>query len=177
MAAAGGIRMTIAYRTASSDDGAQLHELFTRVFCDTFAHLYRAEDLDAFLAGFSVEGWQVQLRDPAFSFRLAESGGKAIGFAKVGPLALPIEADEGSVMLYQLYVDGTFHGAGIGNVLMDWVVEEARRRDAPALYLTVFTDNRRARRFYERYGFEPAGRYEFMVGSQADEDVIMKKEL
>jgi len=27
------------------------------------------------------------------------------------------------------------------------------------------------------YGFEPVGRYEFLVGEQADEDIIMKKNL
>ena len=169
--------MTITYRTAGSEDAEQLHELFTRIFCDTFAHLYRPDDLDAFLSGFSIDGWRTQLSDPAFAFRLAQSAETAVGYAKVGPLNLPVEAPHGSVMLYQLYVDGAYHGAGVGKDLMDWVVEEARRRDAPALYLTVFTDNHRARRFYERYGFELAGRYEFMVGNQADEDVILKKVL
>jgi ribosomal protein S18 acetylase RimI-like enzyme len=169
--------MTIAYRTAGSEDAEPLHELFTRIFCDTFAHLYRPEDLDAFLSGFSIDGWRKQLSDPAYAFRLAQSDETAVGYAKVGPLKLPVEAPDRSVMLYQLYVDGAHHGAGVGKALMDWVVEEARRRDAPALYLTVFTDNHRARRFYDRYGFELAGRYEFMVGNQADEDVILKKML
>jgi ribosomal protein S18 acetylase RimI-like enzyme len=56
-------------------------------------------------------------------------------------------------------------------------MDEARNRGAQALYLTVYIDNDRARRFYDRYGFEAVGRYDFMVGSQADEDVIMRKEL
>jgi RimJ/RimL family protein N-acetyltransferase len=37
--------------------------------------------------------------------------------------------------------------------------------------------NERARRFYDRYGFEAVGRYDFMVGNQADEDIIMMKAL
>ena len=37
---------------------------------------------------------------------------------------------------------------------MDWALDEARRRGARQLYLSVFIDNHRARRFYERYGFD-----------------------
>jgi ribosomal protein S18 acetylase RimI-like enzyme len=68
-------------------------------------------------------------------------------------------------------------GSGIAQALMDWTFEEGRRRGSPALYLTVFVDNQRARRLYERYGFVPVGRYDFMVGSQADEDIVMRKVL
>ena len=56
-------------------------------------------------------------------------------------------------------------------------IDEAKRRGARQLYLTVYVDNQRARRFYDRYGFEAVGRYDFMVGSQADEDLIMMKVL
>ena len=60
---------------------------------------------------------------------------------------------------------------------MDWALAEASQRGAKELYLTVYTDNHRARRLYDRYGFEAAGRYAFMVGNQADEDMIMRKRL
>jgi ribosomal protein S18 acetylase RimI-like enzyme len=58
---------------------------------------------------------------------------------------------------------------------MDWVLDQAKSRGAHELYLTVYTDNHRAKRFYERYGFVAVGRYDFMVGNHADEDIIMKK--
>ena len=81
------------------------------------------------------------------------------------------------MLLDQLYVLKEYHGVGIARDLMDWVIEEARRRGAEDIYLTVFIDNHRARRFYDRFGFEPVGRYDFMVGKHVDEDVIMRKAL
>jgi len=60
---------------------------------------------------------------------------------------------------------------------MDWTFDLARARGARELYLTVFTDNHRAKAFYARYGFEAIGPYAFMVGNQADEDIIMRLKL
>lgn len=169
--------MTVTYRNAEREDAATLDRLFRTIFCETFAHLYRAEDLDAFLWGFSVAGWEEQIADPGFAFRIAEADGESVGFAKLGPVNLPVDAQPSELMLHQLYVKQECHGSGIGQALTDWTLDEARRRGAPVLYLTVFVDNHRARRFYDRYGFEPVGPYKFMVGSQADEDIIMKRVL
>ena len=169
--------MTIRYRDARVDDAAALDHLFDQVFCTTFAHLYQEEDLHAFLSGFTIDDWQAQLGGPSYTFRVAEADGQLVGYAKLGPLKPAIADDTSGLLLDQLYVANDHHGSGIAKCLMDWAMEEARRRGSAAMYLTVFTDNHRARRFYERYGFEAVGRYDFMVGSQADEDIVMKKVL
>lgn len=169
--------MTVTYRTAGVDDAAALDRLFDTVFCDTFAHLYRPEDLNAFLSSFTLADWQAQLGDPAFAYRLAEADGKPVGYVKLGPFTLPMDAEPGAMLLEQLYLMKEYHGSRIAQALMDWTFEEGRSRGSPALYLTVFTENHRARRLYDRYGFLPVGRYDFMVGSQADEDIVMRKAL
>ena len=169
--------MTITYRDAKPADAAALDRIFDTVFCDTFGHLYRPEDLQAFLASFGIPEWEAQLGDPAFAARIAEADGAPVGYAKLGPMKLPLETDRPALLLDQLYLLKDHHGAGIAHQLMDWVFDEARRRGAEELYLSVFTENHRARRFYDRLGFEAAGRYDFMVGSHADEDIIMRKAL
>jgi ribosomal protein S18 acetylase RimI-like enzyme len=60
---------------------------------------------------------------------------------------------------------------------MGWAISEARARGAGDLYLSVFTDNHRARRFYARYGFEFVSTYAFIVGNHADEDHILRLSL
>ena len=167
--------MTITYRNAAPADAATLDRIFNTTFCDTFAHLYRPEDLDAFLSSFGVADWEAQLGDPAFAFRIGEVDGEPAGYVKLGPLKLPVEPNGPALLLDQLYILKQHHGVGIAHGLMDWALAETARRGAQELYLTVFVDNHRARRFYDRYGFEPVGRYDFMVGNQADEDIIMRK--
>jgi ribosomal protein S18 acetylase RimI-like enzyme len=169
--------MTITYRTGQVSDAGALDRLFDQVFCDTFGHLYAAEDLHAFLTSYGVVDWERDLESRECAFRVAEDDGRLVGYAKLGPVDLPIQASPSAILLEQIYVVSSHHGAGIASTLMDWVIEEAKRRGSTELYLTVFVDNPRARRFYDRYGFDPVGRYDFMVGNHADEDVIMRKAL
>jgi GNAT superfamily N-acetyltransferase len=167
----------ITYRDAVPEDAATLDRIFDTSFCDTFAHLYRPEDLDAFLSSFRIADWEAQLKDPRFAVRIGEVDGEPVGYVKLGPLKLPVETDRPALLLDQLYILKEHHGVGIAHGLMDWALAEARRRGAGEMYLTVYVDNHRARRFYDRYGFEAVGRYDFMVGNQADEDIIMRKRI
>lgn len=169
--------MSITYRDGVPDDAQALDHLFDTVFCETFGHLYRSEDLRAFLSSYGVSDWERELADGAYAFRVAETHGEIVGYVKLGPLEIPVETLRPALLLDQIYVAGQHHGAGIASALMDWAFGEAARRQAKELYLTVFIDNQRARRFYDRYGFEAVGRYDFMVGEQADHDIIMRKML
>lgn len=167
----------LTYRSASLADLDAIDRVFRASFCDTFAHLYRPENLAAFLSQFTREAWTEELRDPDYAFCIAEDDGEPVGFVKLGPGSLPVQATGPKMELRQLYVSTSHLGAGVGAGLMEWALAEVRRRGAEELYLTVFIDNHRARRFYARYGFEDVGPYTFMVGDHADEDVIMRLRL
>jgi diamine N-acetyltransferase len=167
----------ITYRDATAEDAALMSRLGPETFTETFGHLYTPENLAAFLRNHSVENWTTELTDPRFSVRIAEQDGEAVGFAKVGPPSLPFEVTGPTAELRQLYVLGPWQGAGVAQVLMDWVFEASRRRGAGQVYLSVFVDNIRAQRFYARYGFEAVGTYAFMVGTHEDEDIIMRAQL
>jgi GNAT superfamily N-acetyltransferase len=164
----------IHYRDANAGDAAALAALFGDTFRKTFGHLYKPADLAAFLSEHTAGHWQEQLRDGAFAVRIAEADGAAVGLAKLGPLKLPVEPAGPALELRQLYVRQEVRGSGVAATLMDWLIGEARRRGARELYLSVYTDNPRARRFYARYGFGEVGPCVFMVGSQADEDIMMR---
>lgn len=164
-------------RDATPSDAATLDRIFETTFCDAFGHLYSAEDLNAFLSGFGVADWEAELRNDAYAFCIGEADRVSVGYVKLGPLKLPVATHRPAMLIDQFYVLKEHHGSGIAPALMDWALNEGRRRGADELYLTVFVENHRARRFYERYGFEAVGRYAFMVGNHADDDIIMKKVL
>ena len=166
----------IAYRDAASGDGPELAAVAKRCFTDTFGDLYAAADLTAFLdRAFGPDGLPSQIGDPDFAIRLATDGEAIVGFAKLGPNALPFPDAESAtaVELYQLYVLASHHGGGVGPALMDWTIGGARTRGADTLALSVYVDNHRAQAFYRRYGFVDVGRFDFPVGEHVDEDRLM----
>ena len=169
--------MSVEYRRATAADAEALADLGARTFTHTFGHLYEPDDLEIFLQNHSPENWGKDLNDPAFEIRVAESGGQLVGYVKLGPPHLPFEPRGEAAELRQLYVVEEMKGQGVAQALMEWVIGRARDSRADYLYLSVFTENHRARRFYEKYGFEPEGTYAFMVGNHADEDIVMRLKL
>lgn len=167
----------VTYRNATIADAAALAELGRNSFVETFGHRYRPEDLSFFLEKHQEPQWRAELGDIAFAVRLAEADGQAIAYAKIGPPVLPVEAIDASVELRQFYVLAPWQGRGVAQQMMDWVLAKAQARGAAAVYLSVFSENPRARRFYERYGFRFMAPFTFMVGEQPDEDHILRLDL
>ncbi len=167
----------IQFRDARSQDAPALARLGARTFFETFGHLYDPADLALFLQNHAVSEWEQQLADQAYAVRVGELDGRLLAYAKLGPPSLPFQPRGRSTEIRQFYVLKDHHGSGAAQELMNWALDEARRRGAEHLYLSVFTENHRARRFYARYGFIEEGPYTFMVGNHADEDIVMRLDL
>jgi ribosomal protein S18 acetylase RimI-like enzyme len=106
---------------------------------------------------------------------VAEQDGDMVAYCKLG-LENTFEdmpADwAGGIELKELYLDGTVQGAGVGQALMDWALTEAKARQAPAIVLSVWSENFRAQRFYQRYGFAHIADTYFMVGNHRDDEFL-----
>jgi len=166
--------MTVIYRDATAADATVLAEIGARTFTATFGHLYSAANLALFLANHTPDNWRAALATDAKA-RLAEADGNAVGYARIGPMTFDVEHHgRAGLQLYQLYVDPPWHGAGVAAALLDWATAAAHADGAADLWLSVFVDNPRARRFYARAGFIEVMPYTFMVGDHADDDIICR---
>lgn len=165
------------YRDAAPADLPAIDALFRESFIATFGHLYSPENLATFLAKFTPEAWAEELATPGLVLRLAEDDEGLVGYCKLGPITLPVVPDPRPIELRQLYLRERGKGTGAAQALMDWALDTARGRGAETLWLSVYIDNHRAKRFYERYGFVDRGRYAFLVGEHEDEDRLMSLDL
>ncbi len=166
--------MSIVYRNATVADAGALAVIGARTFTATFGHLYSPANLAIFLEHHTPERWAKAIATDA-TVHLAEVDGEAVGYARIGPLTFDVERHgRAGIQLYQLYVDAPWHGAGVAVILRDWAIATARAHGALDLWLSVYVDNPRARRFYARAGFVEVMPYTFWVGGHADDDIICR---
>ncbi len=75
----------------------------------------------------------------------------------VATVSIRHNRDAESMHLFALEVAYERRGEGIGAAMVQYVIDEARRRDCSRVYLEVRTDNA-ARRLYHRLGFRRVGK-------------------
>jgi ribosomal protein S18 acetylase RimI-like enzyme len=171
--------LTFRDASATEADSRALAQIGAVTFVETFGHLYRREDLDAFLAAdHSPAAARAFLGKPAVRVRFALQGDVVMGYVAIAPNALPhVPADLRAAELKRLYLRPALQGQGVADALMDWAEATARADGWDAMSLSVFSDNHRAKRFYARRGFAHLGDYHFMVGTQADCEHVWLKHL
>lgn len=165
-------------RDARPGDAATLSELGARTFVETFGHLYRPEDLAAFLAqSHSEAAYARALSDPACGLWIAERAGRAIGYAQAGPCGLPhADVADGDGELKRLYLLAGEQSGGVGGRLFETALRWLERDGPRTLWISVWSENLGAQRFYARRGFAFAGEYEFPVGEQRDREFMYRRD-
>lgn len=170
----------VQYSGPAGVPAKELCSMAARAFSETFAHLYDHEPFQLFLrTAYGIGGFlEKDLHDPKIHWRVAIFNGSPIGYAKVSPLSAPAPSPlPNALELRQIYVLREWHGMGVADSLMKWVLDHARSDGAPEIYLTVFDHNERAKRFYSRYGFREVGRCTFTLGNRVDDDRVWRRSL
>ena len=106
-----------------------------------------AQTLSSLSKPLYVEAWKKHLASESQSTYVACEDDLPIGVGSV------LQAEGGESELTHLFVSPDYVGQGIGQRIL----EEARSIVKGGMYLWVFKDNQRARRFYESNGFQLAG--------------------
>lgn len=167
----------LTIRRATVEDAQVLSGLAARTFTETFGHLYPPEDLAAFLAdAYEVGKQRTILAHPDYAVWLLEEGGVAVGHAAAGPCGLPHpDVRSGDGELKRLYLLKSLQNGGWGGRLFHTALEWLERDGPRTLWIGVWSQNHGAQRFYERYGFQRVGEYQFPVGKTLDDEFILKR--
>lgn len=173
--------MELKIRYGTVQDAEKLTPLAIKIFNDTFADnpLNKPEDMDEYISeAFSFEQTRSELADENSIFFIAETDGEMIGYAKLQKHSKEdCISDENPIELQRLYVAHGFHGRGVAAKIMETCFEESKRQNFQTIWLGVWEYNYRAQKFYEKLGFQIVGNHIFMLGKDAQTDLIMEKKL
>ena len=168
-------------RAATLEDVPALAALGRESFTAAFGHLYRPEDLAAFLDEVHDEAAVAsEIAGDECRHRLAVADdGTLLGYCKLRyPSKLAgLSSASNPLELGQLYCAGSATGQGVGGALMAWALDEARAGGHDAVLLSVYSENYGAQRFYERHGFTKTADTVFKVGEQLDAEFLFEKPL
>jgi ribosomal protein S18 acetylase RimI-like enzyme len=168
------------YRPATPEDAPALARLGAETFVAAFGHLYKPEDLTAFLAQVhNPDAVAAEIAGEECTHRLVEHDGALVAFCKLRyPSHYAGHSDAANPLeLGQLYALPGYTGTGIGAQLMDWALEQARAGGHDAVLLSVYSENYGAQRFYQRYGFAKIADITFQVGDHLDPEFLYELKL
>ena len=172
---------TLHFREATSADAAALAEFMERNFRASYGHCSTPANVDAAVREhYGLAAQQRQLGDASRWHLLVEDDdARLLGHAQVrfggqAPEAVqPLPAAE----VTRFYVDAVAHGGGVAQRMLAEVERHACQRGTVSLWLSVWSEQAQAVRFYEKSGFARAGDLIFLVGDDPKDDWLMHKVL
>lgn len=141
----------IEVRLPTADDALAIGDVYMRSWRAGYDGLVDPARLEPVAAARAAHDWRAAILDQQARFALGFVDGSPAGVAKVGPD--PTEAVRGT-WLELLYVAPEFWGTGIAIELLRWATHHATADGAVVMRLRVVEAQHRARRFYEREGWE-----------------------
>jgi diamine N-acetyltransferase len=162
-------------RQAIHSDAKDLAALAERTFRDTFEAMNSAEDMARHCATNYGEALQLaEIVFPGMQTLVCEQNSQLIAFAQLRWDHIPsciVAQRAGEIQ--RLYVDRPWHGKGIAQKMMAACLREMEARTCDVVWLGVWERNWRAQTFYRKSGFTEAGDHVFMLGTDAQRDIIM----
>jgi phosphinothricin acetyltransferase len=90
-----------------------------------------------------------------FPIIVAEYGGKVVGFGMYSEFRFR-EAYKFTVE-HSVYVDKEYHGKGIGKLLLQELIQLAKKQNLHTMIAVIDSENQSSVEFHEKYGFKTVG--------------------
>ncbi len=126
----------------------------------------------------SLEHLTFELNQAGSEFYFALNNQRIIGYLKINFVDAQTELkDKQAMEIERIYVLKEFYGLGVGQILFDHALKIGRNKSLQYIWLGVWEENHRAIRFYEKNGFETFDKHLFLLGSDKQTDLMMKRML
>lgn len=160
-------------------DVETLSNISRETFFAAFYHLNNAEDMEAYAAAsFNHEKLLTELQTPGADFYFAMLDGDLAGFIKLNTGEAQNEYKQhNSLEIERLYVLAQYQNQKFGRQMLNFAFDEAAHQKVDFIWLGVWEHNLRAIKLYESLGFAHCGSHDFMLGTDRQTDLLLRKDL
>lgn len=171
--------MNIRISPVTIQDINVLQDLSIETFSETFGQQNPPEDLELYLEkAFNPQQLIKEIMDSNTNFYFIFQEALLAGYIKLKNASLPEHSFLGEALeVERIYVRKPYQHLGLGKHLLDFASEEAQRTHKEYLWLSVWEHNPTACGFYKSQGYVECGSRHFHLGTLAQTDLIMKKEI
>ena len=155
---------------------AALQQIGRQTFSETFTESNSAENMAKYLEeAYSFEKLNEELNNQNSFFYFAILDEKVIGYLKLNLGESQTELkDNDALEIERIYVLKDFHGKKVGQLLFDKVLTIAKELQVAYVWLGVWEENKKALQFYTKNGFVEFDQHVFVLGDEAQTDIMMK---
>lgn len=167
----------IQIRQATIQDLETLKAVAQQTFAETFSNSNSKEDMQKYIdEHFTNQQLTQELKAKGSFFYLAfDDAQQCVGYLKLNTgEAQSEDEDPNALEIERIYVCQSFHGRGVGQMLFNFAYDLFSTQRYSYLWLGVWEHNKRAIRFYERNGFRVYGEHVFVLGNDAQRDLLMR---
>jgi ribosomal protein S18 acetylase RimI-like enzyme len=168
----------ISIAPVSIDDLTKLQTISRSTFAQTFNEHNNPEDMQAYLDNsFSIEKLSAELnnKNSTFYFAIDNNINTVVGYLKVNiGDAQSEKKDLNAFEIERIYVEKTYFGKKVGQLLFDKAIEIAKSKKVSYVWLGVWEENHRALAFYTKNGFKAFDKHLFKLGNDEQSDILMK---
>ncbi|HWC75533.1 MAG TPA: GNAT family N-acetyltransferase [Gemmatimonadales bacterium] len=118
---------------------------------------------------YRTQFWAERIADTEWPIFIIEEDGNSVAFCQMVSTKDPDDDPTRVGHITSIHVLPQLRGRGHGRALMDHVLREFARRGFREVTLWVLEENRKARAFYEQYGFELDGGKKEYYGTHVPE--------
>lgn len=169
--------MSIEFRKVEESELIDLHNIVVETFTASFAHLNDPDDFNTYVAQKLTEAHlHKELSNPDTLFYFLIVDGSIAGYLKLNRLAAQSEQYLPSALeIERIYLTKQNQGRGLGKLMIDKAMKTAEEENCTNVWLGVWQKNEDAIRFYKREGFEVFDKHTFLMGSDPQIDLMMKR--
>lgn len=169
----------IVIKKVSLSDIDDLQSISKQTFLETFADLNTESDMKKYIdENLSIDKLTSELIIPDSEFYFSSIYSNVIGYLKINFGQAQTELkDQKTLEIERIYILKGFHGKNVGQILFDKALQIAARKKADYIWLGVWEKNARAISFYKKNGFVEFDRHIFILGDDAQTDIMMKRNL